>query len=81
MSRDEAVAIALRLAADDPPSPYQKVEGVGDVLSRDRGRTWVVHLVPEPLDLGNGTIAFDTPGTWAVCVSGTTGRAKWIEML
>jgi hypothetical protein len=81
MSRDEAVAIALRLAADDPPSPYQKVERVGDVLSRDGGRTWVVHLVPEPLDLGDGTIAFDTPSTWAVCVSGTTGRAKWIEML
>ena len=40
-----------------------------------------MHLVPEPLDLGDGTIAFDMPGTWAVCVSGNNGRAKWIEML
>jgi hypothetical protein len=40
-----------------------------------------VHLVPEPLDLGDGTIAFDTPGTSAVCVGGTTGRAMWIDML
>ncbi|AWM40396.1 hypothetical protein GobsT_11090 [Gemmata obscuriglobus] len=81
MGRDEAVAMALRLASDDPPSPYQKVERVGDVLSRDGGQTWVVHLVPEPLDLGDGTIAFDTPGTWPVCVSTTTGRANWIETL
>jgi hypothetical protein len=30
--RDEAVAIAMKLAADDPPSPYQRIERVGDVL-------------------------------------------------
>jgi hypothetical protein len=78
VGRDEAVVIALKLAADDP---RRKVERVGDVFSMDGGLTWTVHLVPEPLDLGDGTIAVDTPGTWAVFVSGTTGRAKWIEML
>ena len=53
VSRDEAIAIALKLAADDPDYRDRAVERVGDVLSRDGGLTWVVHLVPEPLDLGD----------------------------
>jgi hypothetical protein len=81
VGRDEAVVIALKLTADDPPSVYQEVERVGDVFTRDGGLTWTVHLVLEPLNLGEGTIAVDTPGTWAVYISGTTGRAKWIGLL
>ena len=79
VDRDEAIAIALKLAADDPER--RPVERVGDVFSLDSGLTWTVHLWPVPLDLGDGTIAFDTPGTWAVCVSSRTGRGKWIESL
>jgi hypothetical protein len=81
VGRDEAVAIALKLAADDPPSPYRKVERVGDVFSMDGGESWTVHLVPEPLDLGDGTFAFDTPGVWIVVVCGRTGRCTWVETL
>jgi hypothetical protein len=81
VGREEAIAIALKLAAEDPDYRDRAVERVGDVFSMDGGLTWTVHLVPEPLDLSDGTVAFDTPGTWPVCVSGTTGRAKWIESL
>lgn len=79
VSRDDAVAIALKLAADDPD--YGPIERVGDVFSMDGGRTWMVHLVPIPLDLGNGIIAVDTPGTWPVRVCGLTGQANWVETL
>jgi hypothetical protein len=81
IGHDEAIAIALKLAADDPDYRGRAVARVGDVFSPDGGLTWTVHLVPEPIDLGDGTIAYDTPGTWPVCVSGRTGRAKWIETL
>ena len=79
--REEAVAIALKLATDDPRNRVQAVERVGEVFSMDGGLTWTVHLVPEPLDLGDGTIAFDTPGVWIVTVCGQTGRCKWAETL
>ncbi len=81
VGRDEAVAIALRLAVDDPPAGDQRVERVGDVFSMNGGLSWTVHLVPEPLDLGDGTIAFDTPGVWIVVVCGRTGRCNWVETL
>ena len=81
VGRDEAAAIALKLAVDDPPAGDRKVERVGDVFSMDRGETWTVHLVPEKLDLGDGTFAFDTPGVWIVVVCGRTGRCKWVETL
>ena len=77
VGREEAVAIALKLAEDAPQG--RPVERVGEVFSADGGQTWTVHLVPVPLDLGDGMIAFDTPGTWTVCVSGRTGKAKWME--
>jgi hypothetical protein len=57
------------------------VERVGAVFSRDDGLTWTVHLVPEPLDLGDGIIAVDTPGVWIVVVSGRTGKCNWVEAL
>jgi len=79
VGRDEAIAIALKLAEDD--SQRRPVERVGDVFSVDGGLTWTVHLVPEPLDLGDGTIAFDTPGVWIVTVCGRTGRCVWSETL
>ncbi len=81
VGRDEAVAIAMKLAVDDPPAGDRKVERVGDVLSMDHGDTWTVHLVPEPLDLGGGTFAFDTPGVWIAVVYGRTGRCNWVETL
>jgi hypothetical protein len=81
VGRDEAAAIALKLASDDPPEGDRKVERVGDVFSMDGGLTWTVHLVPEPLDLGSGIIAVDTPGVWIVVVSGRTGRGNWVETL
>lgn len=79
ITRDEAIAVALKLAEDDPQG--RAVERVGHVFSRDGGTTWTVHLVPVPIALGDGCITVDTPGTWAVCVSSRTGRATWIEML
>ncbi len=81
VGRDEAVAIALTLAADDPDSRDRAVERVGDVFSMDKGLTWTVHLVPETIDLGDGTIAFDTPGVWIAVVCGRTGRCNWVEPL
>jgi hypothetical protein len=81
VGRDQAAAIALKLAVDDPPSPYRKVERVSDVFSMDRGQSWTVHLVPEPLDLGDGTFAFNTLGVWIVVVCGRTGRCNWVETL
>jgi hypothetical protein len=39
VGRDEAIAIALKLAADDPDYRDRAVERVGDVLSRDGGLT------------------------------------------
>jgi hypothetical protein len=81
VGRDEAVAIAFKLAADDPPAGDRKVERVGDVFSMDGGLTWTVHLVSDRLDLGAGTIAFDTPGVWIVVVCGRTGRCNWVETL
>jgi hypothetical protein len=80
VTRDEAVAIALKLAADDPPSP-RAVESIGDVFTMDGGQTWTVHLVPVPHDAGDGAVWFDTPGVWAVCVNGATGSAKWYDSL
>ena len=77
VSREEAIAIALKLAADDPQR--RPVERVDEVFSADGGQTWTVHLVPVPLDLGDGTIAFDTPSTWPVCVNVRTGKARWME--
>jgi hypothetical protein len=74
VSRDEAVAIALKLAAVNPPAGDRKIERVGDVYSMDGGLTWTVHLAPEPLDPGDGAIATDTPGVWVVVVCGRTSR-------
>jgi hypothetical protein len=81
VSREDAIAIALNLSLDDPQAGGRKVQSVGDVFSMDRGETWTVHLVPEPLDLGDGTFAFDTPGVWIVVVCGRTGKCKWVETL
>lgn len=81
VGRDEAATIALKLAADDSGYRDRAVERVGDVFSMDGGETWTVHLVPEPLELGGGGIAFDTPGVWVVMVCGRTGRCKWVETL
>ena len=74
-----AVEAALRLAEAEPPG--RLLTDVGDVFTMDGGRTWTVHLVPEPLDLGNGVLAFDTPGTLIAIVNGVTGRANWAETL
>jgi hypothetical protein len=67
VGRDEAIAIALKLAEHDPRG--RPIERIGNVFSKDEALTWMVHLVPAPIDLGNGCIAVDSPGTWAVCVS------------
>jgi hypothetical protein len=72
ISRQAAVTIALKLAAET--SWARPIEKVGDIITRDGGRTWVVHLVPEPIECWPGVIAFDTPGTSAVCVSSETRR-------
>lgn len=81
VGRDEAVRIAMKLAADDPDYRDRAVERVGNVFTRDGGKTWMVHLVPEPLDLGDGTFAVDKLGIWGVFVCGQTGRCKWVEPL
>ena len=79
ISRAAAVEIARRLAADTPWA--RPIAAVGAVITRDGGRTWVVHLVPEPVECEPGVIACDTPGTMAVCVSSETATGKWVEML
>jgi hypothetical protein len=78
ISREDAIAIALKLAADEQPEPA--IERVGDVFTMDGGRTWTVHLCPQQ-QIIDGWIAVDTPGVWAVVVNGQTGIAKWVEIL
>jgi GYF domain 2 len=79
INRAAAIQIAQRLALDT--SLARPIVAVGDVITRDGGRTWIVHLVPEPIDCRPGVIAFDTPGTWAVCVNSETATGNWVEML
>jgi chitodextrinase len=79
LSRATAIEIAQRLAADTPRE--RPIVEVGDVITRDAGRTWVVHLIPEPIECWPGVIAIDTPGTWAVCVSSEKATGNWVEML
>lgn len=82
LSRDEVIAIALKLAATDPNYRDRTVERVDAAFSMDGGLTWTVHLVPEPLDLGGDTIIVSrTPELWLVCVDGCTGDCHWLEML
>jgi hypothetical protein len=79
ISREDAIAIALKLAADEQPE--SPIERVGDVFTMDGGRTWTVHLCPQQPTIDGRWIAVDTPGVWAVVVNGQTGIAKWVEML
>jgi hypothetical protein len=77
LSREEAIAIALRLSQEEPRG--RQVATIGDVFTHDNGQTWTVHLVPEPLVIENKWVAFDTPGIWIVSVSSKTGCGKWVE--
>jgi hypothetical protein len=79
VSREEVIASALKLAADD--RPWEPITGVGDVFTVDGGESWTVHLLErnEPRVVGECIIT-STQQVRIVCVNGRTGTANWAEM-
>jgi hypothetical protein len=80
VTREEAIAIALKLAADD--LLQEPIAGVGDVFTMDGGESWTVHLLErnEPQVVGDWIIT-NTQQLQIVCVNGRTGQAVWCETL
>jgi hypothetical protein len=79
VSLEEAVQIALRLAAEDPPPT--PILGASEIFSMDGGESWTVHLREDNVRVVGDRVITRMPCARVVIVDGRTGAANWAVMM